>query len=188
MPDFNAILNEQNQTTETLSNLINQFYRDPARMEESRALIDAQADQAFSDVTGQFRDAGRQTQFEQARRGLAGGSVQQEQLGALNRAFQRQAGNIEAQRQGALQQAQMSLEMQRQQALQQAYQQDQFGQGALQALLSAQGQQAQNVQQAGLGQQALMNLPTSAGVVSGGLGSGLNLLAQIFSLQNQARG
>jgi len=134
---------------EQLVNLINQFYTDPTRLEESRRVVDAQADQAFNAVTGQFRDAQRQSAFNASRSGLTGGTVATGQRSALQGQFGQAMSGIEAARQAQLGQQQMALQQSQLGALQQAYQQAPMQQQMLAALQAQLGGNIGAAQQQG---------------------------------------
>ena len=105
-----------------LVDLINQFYSNPSMLQESRQVVDAQANQAFDAVTGQFRNAEQQNAFSASRQGLGGGSFDIGRGTALRGQFGQAMSGVEAARQSLLAQAQMQQQQQHMQALQQAMQ------------------------------------------------------------------
>jgi hypothetical protein len=184
MVTFNEAIQSGADQRSTLVDMINQFYSAPERMQEARSVIDAQADQAFDSVTGQFKGAQRQTAQGAARRGLQGSSIAASAQGTLQGQLNQAASGIEAQRQANTMQARLALQAQQNQALQQAYQQGPLQSQLLQSLNSKAGgqiNQAQIAQQIQQQNQALQS--QFAGQLGSAIASPINIYAALLDAQ-----
>lgn len=172
------ILNEQDARTNDLVSAIMQFYNDPNRQQEAQALPQAEADQAFNSLTGQYHQSSLNNAFDLASRGLTGGSQQQSRIGALNRSFQSQAANVEQTRQAQIAQNQMQLLANQNNALQQAFASNPFTQGAIAAEGQAQGINSAAAQNQAQQSTAMQNINSQYNAQLGqALGNPLNLWA-----------
>jgi len=173
-----GLLDGSNQRTDDLVAQLMQFFNDPARQGEISALPNAQADQAFNALSGQFEASSRNNAFDLAARGLTGGSQQQNRIGSLNRAYQGAAAGVEDRRQGQIFQGQMQLQNQYNSALGNAYQGNQYTQGGLNAINLAAQQNAQ-ADVAGSNQGHIRDANSSASAVRYGqaVGNTINTFA-----------
>ena len=184
--DASQIWGQQSANTNSLVQALTQFFSDPQRIAELSSVPQAQADQAYSATNQQFSNAGRNTGFDLARRGLQGGSMEQERYGDFNTAYNQSVAGIENQRQSGINQGQAQLMQQYMQALQSAYSQNPLTQAALQANLQGLGANTVAAQQNGaLAQQNQALDAFNSQEFSQALGNPINLYASY--LQGERR-
>lgn len=185
MVTANDAMMERDQSRQALLEAIGGFYGAPQRLAETQQLIDFNTDQAFDNVTGNFRSAQRQSAFDAARRGIQGGSVETTRQGALQGQFQQAIQGVEANRQAQMSQAQQALEAQRQQALQQAFAPNPFRQAQFGALQQALGGDLEQLQLQGQQAQQLRGIQAQG---SQDLAQSIALLPQLFAAQQRMGG
>ena len=183
MPE--QVLGAQDARTNSLVEAIMQYFQNPLRQQEAMAMPNAVAGQQFDQVTGQYKGASRNNAFDLARRGLVGGSAQQQRVGALNRAFEGSMASVEGQRQASIAQNMANLTQAQHGALNRAFQANPFTQGALNAMQSGiSGQTQWAGTQAGLNQMAQQQQSQANQQLGQALGNPLNLWAMMLQAQS----